>query len=158
MAVRTYRKANVADAAALSKLRGSEAGTCALWEKRIAGYLRREHHPQKALNERVIFLAEHRDGIIGFVAGHLTERYECDGELQWIDVMPEYRRNGIASQLLRRLAEWFGNKKALRVCVDVSPDNVAGQGFYRRHGAKELNRHWLVWPDIRVVTTAAKHR
>jgi hypothetical protein len=31
-------------------------------------------------------------------------------------------------------------------CVDVGDD--AARPFYRRHGAVELNRHWMVWNDI----------
>jgi len=152
MAHIVYRKADIGDAGELSKLRGNDLNERTFWENRIAGYLRGEHNPQKALKERVIFLAEDNGAVVGFVAGHLTRRYDCDAELQWIDVLPPYRRNAIASQMLRLLAEWFTKMNAVRVCVDVSPENVAGQGFYRKHRAQDLNRHWLVWPDIRVVT------
>jgi ribosomal protein S18 acetylase RimI-like enzyme len=153
-----YRKACIGDAGELSKLRGNDLGERLYWENRISGYLRGEHHPQKALKERVIFLAEDNGAVVGFVAGHLTKRYDCEGELQWIDVLPAYRRNAIASQLLRLLAKWFTKMNALSVCVNVSPENVAGQGFYRSHGAQDLNRHWLLWPDIQVVLNTKQGR
>jgi S1-C subfamily serine protease len=35
------------------------------------------------------------------------------------------------------------------VCVDVG-DDVA-RPFYRRHGAVDLNKHWMVWNDIAIV-------
>jgi GNAT superfamily N-acetyltransferase len=87
------------------------------------------------------------DGIVGgFVAGHLTRRYGCDGELQWIDVVAERRRRGVATKLLRLIALWFISQGARRICVD--PGNSAARQLYQAHGAEELNQHWMVWNDI----------
>jgi GNAT superfamily N-acetyltransferase len=105
-----------------------------------------EVHPREALSARVIYVAVEDDAIVGFIAGHLTRRFDCQGELQWIDVVRERRRNGIASELLRLLREWFVQQKALRVCVD--PGNAIARQFYARHGAVALNRHWMVWEDL----------
>jgi len=87
---------------------------------------------------------------VGFIAGHLRRRYGCDGELEWINVVPECRGTGIASGLLRLLAAWFVEQEASRICVDVDPANTAARRFYVRHGAEYLNEHWLVWNDIKV--------
>jgi GNAT superfamily N-acetyltransferase len=54
----------------------------------------------------------------------------------------------VATQLLRRLAEWFVSQGARRICVDVQPANRSARAFYARHGATELNPHWMVWEDI----------
>jgi GNAT superfamily N-acetyltransferase len=109
-------------------------------------YLAGEHHPQQALLPRVMWMAAERESPIGYAAGHLTRRFGCDGELQWIYVVPEHRRSQIASRLLRLMAEWFLEHGARRICVDVGDDNA--RPFYRRHGAVDLNRHWMVWNDI----------
>jgi ribosomal protein S18 acetylase RimI-like enzyme len=145
------REAGLAAVAALARIRGADRAAQEYWRKRIGGYLRGEIHPQKALKERVVFLAEISTVAIGLVAGHLSRRYECHGELQWVNVLPDYQREGIASRLLWRLAEWFTKHGAARVCVDVSPENTGARQFYRRHGAEDMNRHWLVWPDMRMV-------
>jgi Acetyltransferases len=92
-------------------------------------------------------MAEDVDKPIGYAAGHLTKRFGCDGELQWIYVVQAYRRAGVASQLLRLLAGWFLEQGARRICVDVGDDEA--RPFYRRHGAVELNRHWMIWEDVR---------
>jgi len=101
--------------------------------------------------------------IVGLIAGHLTRRFGCDGELEWISVRPEYRGLGVASQLLCRLAEWFLAQDlgsmlgptlperglgARRICVDVEPTNRIARRFYARHGAVDLKPHWMVWEDI----------
>ena len=115
----------------------------------MARYLRGEHHPQKALMPRVMYLAEGAEGTVGYIGGHLTERYECDGELQYLYVVSEHRRAGVASGMLRLLARWFEVQGASRICVDVEPDNQRARGFYTHHGATHLNSHWLVWSDLR---------
>jgi ribosomal protein S18 acetylase RimI-like enzyme len=121
-------------------------------DERMARYLAGEHHPQQALLPRVSFVALKGDRMVGYIAGHLTRRYECDGELQWIYVAPEHRGSGVAAELLRRLAAWFAEQPAARVCVNVEPDNARARRFYTRHGAEELNKYWLVWENISVVS------
>jgi GNAT superfamily N-acetyltransferase len=100
---------------------------------------------------RAMYVALERDSPLGFIAGHLTRRYACQGELEWMNVIPPSRGCGIASELLRRLAAWFSGQKASRICVDVDPANTIARRFYPRHGAQKLNGHWLVWNDISVV-------
>jgi ribosomal protein S18 acetylase RimI-like enzyme len=85
------------------------------------------------------------DEIVGFVSGHLTDRFGCEGELEWINVAAQSRGIGIAQELLRRIASWFAFRGAKKICVD--PD-TRSRSFYIRHGARELNKHWLVWDDI----------
>jgi ribosomal protein S18 acetylase RimI-like enzyme len=146
-----YRPVEPADIPALARIRGADRETEAHWHIRISRYLNHEHHPQQSLMPRVIYVAAEGNSVVGFVAGHLTRRFACDGELQWIDVIPECRGMGVASELLHLLVSWFVEQKAFRVCVNVDPANTRAQRFYRRHGAEPLNEHWLVWNDIRVV-------
>ena len=110
----------------------------------MARYLRGEHHPQKALTPRVIFVAVGAHGVVGYIGGHLTRRYECDGELQYLYVVSEHRRTGVASEMLRSLWGWFREHEASRICVDVEPGNARARRFYMSHGATHLNSHWLV--------------
>jgi GNAT superfamily N-acetyltransferase len=107
------------------------------------------HHPQQALMPRIIYVAIENETIVGFIAGHLTKRYECDGELEWIDVISKYRRNEIASELVRLLAKWFIEQNAFKICID--PGNITARQFYGKNGAEPLNEHWMVWKDINVV-------
>lgn len=148
MPTNQYRQAEKPDIPGMARIRASKLGTEPYWTERIAKYLNCEHHPQYALMPRVCFVALESDSVVGFIAGHLTRRYVCDGELQWIDVIPERRGTGISSELLRLLAKWFVEQRALKVCVNVDPANTPARRFYTRHGAESLNEHWLVWNDI----------
>jgi ribosomal protein S18 acetylase RimI-like enzyme len=143
-----YREAIVEDVLGMESVRApdSEAGPA---DVRMARYLRGEHHPQQALMPRVMYVAADTEAVVGYIGGHLTHRYGCDGELQYLYVTPCHRRCGVASGMLHVLWRWFLERDASRICVDVEPDNAAARGFYLSHGATYLNSHWLVWPDIR---------
>ncbi|HVB36020.1 MAG TPA: GNAT family N-acetyltransferase [Candidatus Acidoferrales bacterium] len=143
-----YRLADKSDIPSMARARAISWGTEEYWKTRISGYMDCELHPRQALMPRIVYVSLEGVSLVGFIAGHLTHRYSCDGELEWVDVIPEHRGNGIASELLRRLAGWFANQKASRICVDVDPANVAARRFYMRHGATDLDEHWLVWKDI----------
>jgi ribosomal protein S18 acetylase RimI-like enzyme len=146
-----YRLANKSDVPAMARIRAAEWETEEYWRDRIFRYVNRELHPQWALMPRVIHVALEGETLVGFIAGHLTVRFACDGELEWINVVPEHRGSAVGAQLLCLLAAWFAGQKASRVCVDVDPANTIARRFYKRHGADDLNEHWLVWNDIRVV-------
>jgi GNAT superfamily N-acetyltransferase len=132
----------------MARLRAADRETETFWRARISGCLDGEHHPQQSLLPRVIYVALASDSLVGFIAGHLTRRYGCAGELQWIDVLQENRRSGIGAELLRLLTAWFVQEKALRICVNVDPANAIARRFYLRHNAETLNEHWLIWNDI----------
>jgi ribosomal protein S18 acetylase RimI-like enzyme len=144
-----YREAESSDIPAMARIREATGGSEEFWANRISGYLNGTHNPQKALPPRVIFVAQQDDSIIGFIAGHLTEHHGCDGELEWINIIPEQRGKGAASELFLRLVRWFVERNVSRVCVDCAPDNAAALRFYKRHGAEPLNEYFLVWNNIR---------
>lgn len=132
------------------------------WEQRISQYLGATLTPQHGLAPRTCYVAldqdAGQDSIAGFIAGHLTRRHGCEGELEWINVIPEQRGKNVASELLRLLAAWFVEQGALRVCVDVEPSNTVARAFYRRHGAQDLKPHWLVWNDVRAILNRPNSR
>jgi GNAT superfamily N-acetyltransferase len=146
-----YRLATKSDIPALAVIRSKGWETPDYWTLRIEGYMKAELHPQKAPAPRVVYLATENERVAGFIAGHLTQRFNCDGELEWIDVIEEYRRKGIASELLHMLAAWFIDHKAFTICVNSGADNKVAHQFYKSNGAKDLQEHWLVWENINVL-------
>jgi ribosomal protein S18 acetylase RimI-like enzyme len=149
-----YREAERSDIPSIARIREAVWGTGKYWVNRISGYLDGTHNPQQALPQRIIYVAQQSDSLVGFIAGHLTQRYNCEGEIEWINVISESRGSGAASELFLHLARWFVEQKALRVCVNCAPDNIVALHFYTRLGATSLNEHWLVWNDISTVLSA----
>lgn len=139
------------DIPALAALRAAheEGGASA---DRMLRYLAGEHHPQFALRPRAIWAADINAAPVAFIAGHLSQRLGCDGEVQWLYVSAPHRRTGIASALLRVLAAWFVAVDAHRICVNASA--IEARQFYARLGATAIDSHWIVWEDVRVVLSA----
>lgn len=144
----TVRQATASDIPALAAIRAQSWGTEEYWVNRISGYLQSTKNPKDARKNRRIFAAIEQNEIVGLVAGHLTERFGCQGELQWINVLDEYQGKQIATKLLKHMAGWFLEQKALHICVNVEPDNIKGIHFYQKNGAVRMDDHWMVWKDI----------
>jgi ribosomal protein S18 acetylase RimI-like enzyme len=148
MAELQYRQATPDDIAGMAEVRAGDWGTDEYWRERISRYLGGESQPRQARAERIAFVCAEEERVVGLIAGHRTRRLGCEGELEWISVRREYRKRGIAAELLRRLAGWFVEQNARRICVDVEPENEVARRFYRRHGATDLKPSWMVWDDI----------
>ncbi|TDX02329.1 GNAT family N-acetyltransferase [Dinghuibacter silviterrae] len=142
----SFRQATADDIPGLATIRAVSWGSETYWITRITGYLAGTVNPQKALEPRIIYVALVEDQIAGFIGGHLTQRFDCDGELEWIDVLEPYRRLGIASRLITKLFQWFIERGAFHICVD--PGNDIARQFYKKNGAEMLNQHWMHWPNI----------
>jgi ribosomal protein S18 acetylase RimI-like enzyme len=62
-----------------------------------------------------------------------------------ITVDPGFRRHGIASQLVRRIAERSAAEGYDRVSLHVWADNGPACAFYRAKGFKEIARAPVPW-------------
>ena len=144
-----YRTATVADVPAMEASRATDPDTGPA-DHRMAAYLAGTHHPQQALPPRVAYVALDGSAVVAYIAGHLTRRYSCGGEVQYLFVSQTHRRAGIASALLEQLAAWFTEHRASKICVDVNPDSPGARPFYEHSGATVLSKHWMVWTDIRL--------
>jgi ribosomal protein S18 acetylase RimI-like enzyme len=146
----TIEEANLNDLPAMSRLRAEHWGTANEWEPRITAYMIHQQSPQFALEPRTVLVAvdSAENEVIGLIAGHLTNRFGCSGEIQWLNVDGRFRGRRIADQLITALFTWFREQKATKICVNVAPSNNAARQVYTRHGAEEMGALWLVFNDI----------
>lgn len=120
----TIRPAEPKDIPAMAELRAQTKGTQAFWTDRINQYLRGKRSPQKALEPRSAFIATDEEKIVGFVAGHRTCRFDCDGEVQWIDGDQQQRGRGIGYKVMAQIGAWFVSQNAKRICMNVESQVV----------------------------------
>ena len=73
-----YRQGYESDVPEVERIRRPDAAAGPA-DPRTARYLRGEHHPQKALEPRVIYVVTDQETIVGYIGGHLTTWYDCDG-------------------------------------------------------------------------------
>jgi GNAT superfamily N-acetyltransferase len=146
----TFREAGAPDVPAMvaGRLADPAAGAP---DERMAAYLEGRHHPREALPPRTAFVAEHDGMVVGYIAGHLTRRRGCEGEVQYLFVASRVRRSGVGSRLLERLARWFATQGARKIGVNVDPESEGAGAFYARHGAVPRSTFWSEWEDIGVL-------
>jgi GNAT superfamily N-acetyltransferase len=137
------------DVPAMASIRANDSQSQDFWEDRIRAYLEGTHSPQQALPERACWVAVHGEQVVGFVAGHRTRRFECDGELQWIDVVAGFRGRGVAHRLIALALSWFRSQGMHRICVNVSSENAPARHLYAMNGAIPLSAGWMEWRDLR---------
>ena len=115
----------------------------------MAAYFDGRHNPQQALPPRVGYLALENGAVVGYVAGHLTTRNGCAGEVQYLFVVSSRRRRGIGTGLLRLLAKWFEEGGVRTVCVAIAADRPPeARPFVESVGAIPLQKNWHGWQDI----------
>lgn len=137
-----YARADPSDVPTLAAMRGEADPP----DPRMLAYLLGEHHPRQALGPRAMWMALDGESPAGYVAGHLTRRFGCDGELQYLYVLHSHRRRRVAAGLLAELASWLVDQGARRVCVDVGSEGA--RRFYESQGTRDLTPHFMVWEDV----------
>lgn len=140
----TVRPAIPADISNMAILRG---GGEKLVQTMLA-YLHGDYSPSYALACRRVLIATIDDQFAGYISGQLTTRFGCDGELQWLNVAEPFQRQGVADTLIKELLTWFKAEGAKTICVNVAPENLIARKVYAKHGAVQLNEHWLIWREV----------
>ncbi|MBS1724729.1 MAG: GNAT family N-acetyltransferase [Armatimonadetes bacterium] len=141
--VSIYR-ASPADVQRVAACRHPDDGVA---DERMRAYLEGRHDPHEAEGPRVMLYAVESAVVVGYIAGHRTHRFGFEGELQYLYVHPDRRRQRIATRLITQLAEWFSSEGISRVCVNVASDNSGARDCYAKIGAQEFSTHWMCWEN-----------
>lgn len=112
------------------------------WQTYFAG-----QSPASAKPERIVFKSVLENQLIGYIAGHLTNRYDKDAEIQSFYILKTHQGKGIGSQLLQHFIKWSMKYNVKSLCVGIASDNPY-QAFYLKYGGQYLNPHWIYWDDI----------
>lgn len=115
------------------------------------------------------FVAETGGKIVGFINGavsaepHLPDEmyhdaslHDPEGEYQTVfglDVLPEYRKNGVAGKLLKRMishARACGRKGVVLTCKDHLVHYYAKFGF-ENHGVADSTHGGARWNDMKLI-------
>lgn len=89
-------------------------------------------------------VAENGGGLVGFALGAMMEKPRSAwryGWLEWLGVMPRYKRRGLASRLLARLTDRFIANDARIMFVDTDEENHDALAFFRKQGFGQEIRH-----------------
>jgi ribosomal-protein-alanine N-acetyltransferase len=103
------------------------------------------------------WMAEENGAIAGFsVVEWSIESNETIAYIQTIEVLPEFRRMGVAGELMRRLEESAIKSGAQLIWLHVDAENTAAQCLYETHGYTRQGREENYYPRGRAALVYAK--
>lgn len=135
-----YRKADINDLPALSEL------SCRLWPHHTADEMLTEYRKGIANSEAAFFLAYAGETPIGFAQCQLRHDYvegtesSPVGYLEGIYVAEEYRKQGVARELLSACESWAKSRGCTGFASDCELTNADSLLFHLNVGFEEANR------------------
>ncbi|NDE71370.1 MAG: ribosomal-protein-alanine N-acetyltransferase [Actinobacteria bacterium] len=86
---------------------------------------------------RKYIVAQDQKRIIGYagiaIAGDVAD-------IHTLTVLPDFRRRGIASEMLRQLEEWAISKKVTALMLEMREGNEQAQPLYEKYGYRVISR------------------
>jgi ribosomal protein S18 acetylase RimI-like enzyme/acyl carrier protein len=93
------------------------------------------------LPDKVFFIAGavHENALVGFITGQMKMLPaflggKWAGDVAYIYVTPEARRQGLATGLVHAAMQWFRERGAASVELQVLSQNAGAHAFWQRHG------------------------
>ena len=80
---------------------------------------------------RHYLVAVHGNQIVGYIGAWHNDNLV---DILTLTVDPDFRRKGIARELLKRIIDWSRNKKAEAMMLDMREGNVEAEGLYLDNG------------------------
>ena len=81
-------------------------------------------------------VAEYRDRIVGFF---IYELHKTRLNILNFAVHPDYRHNGIGSQMVNKLTDKLSHQKRTRILLEISERNLPAQMFFRALGFRAIS-------------------
>ena len=99
-----------------------------------------------------MFVAEDSEDMIGFISATVEESIPIFSrgdklKINEVYVLPEYRRKGVASELMDRIEELAEDRKVETVELSVDVENDSAQELYRKHGFEAGRKRMIKWMD-----------
>ena len=86
-------------------------------------------------------VAEYMGCLIGAIEIEILKfNNEKHGHIGYIFVDPDFQRKGIGSKLLKLAERWFSEKNVKYVWALTTPDNIAAQRFFLKHGYRTITK------------------
>lgn len=95
--------------------------------------------------KKVVYVARSEDGFLGYIICGYFERWPIFknrkvGFIESIGVKKEYRKKGVASQLLEQAVAWFKEQGYAEIDLNVFSFNEDAIKFYEKHNFSSLNK------------------
>lgn len=82
----------------------------------------------------ILIVASDGGNIVAFAESYVNEGEVSVGEIDWLHVLPEYRGEGLGTQLLQEVERRLREEGVERIQGRVLTENESGMTFYEEHG------------------------
>lgn len=88
---------------------------------------------------RAVFVAEENNTMLGLAIGKIYRTlkvagYERSGYISNVYIKKEFRRKGIALELVKEVIKWFKQKGATNITLELYKNNSAATSLYHKMG------------------------
>lgn len=131
------RPADGSDLAAMFELEQAAFGASAWSRQAIEGEL-----AELGMSREILIAVEpNADGDATTMLGHAVGRYVAEtADVNRVAVLPDRRRQGVASQLLAALVGEADRRGCAQVLLEVAADNAGAIALYAAHGFETIHR------------------
>ncbi|TFG31635.1 GNAT family N-acetyltransferase [Candidatus Thorarchaeota archaeon] len=103
----------------------------------------------RKLDSEGIFVAKLAGKHAGFIACFIEKKSDSIyGEITGIGVLPNRRRNGVATALIKRATKYFLDSGADEVYCEVYEENIPSQMLIKAYGFEEVGRREVPMPVV----------
>ena len=92
----------------------------------------------------IVLVAIHNENAIGFICGQLYPSICYSGGVQCevteLFVNENYRKNGVATKLIKQLEREFEENKVQEILLQTGRKNIIAQNFYEKNGYTNSER------------------
>jgi len=95
-------------------------------------------------DKELCVVAEFEEKVVGFALGSIIEKTRSAwiyGYLEWIGVLPERKKMGVGTKLIKRLTDLFIKRGARMMLVDTEMGNREALQFFRKQGFGHEVKH-----------------
>ncbi|MFA6992204.1 MAG: aminoglycoside 6'-N-acetyltransferase [Candidatus Gracilibacteria bacterium] len=118
----------------------------ALWPHHTKKEIEKEFRSQLSSDKYQTFLAQKQDGqLAGFINLSLRSDYvegastSLVGYIEGIYIKPEYRKQGVAKELIKVAEKWAKKCKCKELGSDTELSNIESQKFHKNLGFKKAD-------------------
>jgi aminoglycoside 6'-N-acetyltransferase I len=118
----------------------------ALWPNHTQEEIEKEFSDLMLSDNNATFICKDNEYCVAFINLSLHNEYVHGAKsypvayVEGIYVKPEYRKKGIAQELIRIAEKWGLKKGCIELASDAELDNIDSQEFHKKLGFNEVNK------------------
>ena len=105
-------------------------------------------HQIKSKTCLILIVRDEEGKICALVTGFLRHFKQPSGRVYKIGVLPDFKRKGLGSKLLKKIENWFAENNMKRSYAEVRKSNKASRGMFLKNGYSEIGKLYCYYGNL----------